>query len=45
MVQQKIVLGVFGHAEFKYGLYFVLTLLPHRVWAFGKTVRQSDFPQ
>ena len=27
MVKQKVVIGVFKHAEFKFGLYFVLTLL------------------
>ena len=27
MVKLKVVIGVFKHAEFKFGLYFVLTLL------------------
>ena len=34
MVKQKVVIGVFRHAEFKFGLYFVLTLLLHRFLAF-----------
>ena len=33
MVKQKIVIGVFKHAESKFGLYFVLTLLLHRFLA------------
>ena len=30
MVQQKVVIGVFKHAESKYGRYFVLTMLLYR---------------
>ena len=33
MVKQKVVIGVFKHAESKSGLYFVLTLLFHRYLA------------
>ena len=33
MVKQKVVIGVFRHAESKSGLYFVLTLLLHRFLA------------
>ena len=33
MVKQKVVIGVFKHAESKSGLYFVLTLLLHRFLA------------
>ena len=33
MVKQKVVTGVFKHAESKYGLYFVLNLLLHRFLA------------
>ena len=53
MVKQKVVIVVFKHAESKSGLYFVLTLLPHRFLAtfqskhmtvLGKA-RQSDFPE
>mgnify|MGYP001799594386 CR=1 FL=1 len=30
MVKQKVVIGVFKHAESKSGLYFVLTILLYR---------------
>ena len=30
MVKQKVILGVFEHAESESGLHFVLTLLLHR---------------
>ena len=33
MVKQKVVIGVFRHAESKSGLYFVLTLFLHRFLA------------
>ena len=33
MVKQKVVIGVFQHAESKSGLNFVLTLLLHRFLA------------
>ena len=33
MVKQKVVIGVFKHAESKSGLYFVLALLLHRFLA------------
>ena len=33
MVKQKVVIGVFRHAESKSGLYFGLTLLLHKVLA------------
>ena len=33
MVKQKVVMGVFRHAESKSGLYFVLNLLPYRFLA------------
>ena len=33
MVKQKVVIGVFKHAESKSGIYFVLTLLLHRFLA------------
>ena len=31
MVKQKVVIGVFRHTESKSGLYFVLTLLLHKL--------------
>ena len=37
MVKQKVVIGVFRHAESKSGLYFVLTLILHMILATFKS--------
>ena len=43
MVKQKVVVGVFGHAEFKSGLYFGLALLLHKVLATFQSKHMTVF--
>ena len=43
MVKQKVVIGVFKHAESKSGLYFVLTLLLHRFLATFQSKHMTVF--
>ena len=44
MVKQKVVIGVFEHAESKSGLCFVLTLLLYRVLATFRSKRMTFLP-
>ena len=43
MVKQKVVIGVFRHAESKFGLCFVLTLLLHRFFATFQSKNMTVF--